>query len=572
MNRFVSSGLAWVMATGLLTFTACKKDDPEPPVEIAFTADAFEVVESNQMVINIGLERPAISAGKVTVQLGGTAAYTEDYNTNPSGISGSFEVSFEKGASNGQFTVATVNNEIFKGDLEITFTLANPQGEFVLGARKTTRLVIQDNESQAMANFQTATASVAENSVTGVTIQIPFSEAAKGPGSITVSLASVNATYTTHFTTLPAATGNTVVLQVPDGATSSSITLVPKDDNFFHENYVVVFEMTSTSGSVRRGSVNKLTITIQEDENPSFASFSLSDGTISENNSAGFTVPIALSIPASEAGSMTISFTSTTATYGTHFTTEPAASGNNIVINVAKDATGAQLKIIPVDNAGDNPDRMIFFTISGGSGVVRPGGNINFVLSVLDNEPTLMRVLVSFGGASAPQVSGTDVWNYAYTNTPNAGYALNNLKRADGVVMPFDLSVVTPLSPQDLGKTTGINSGVFPDNAMKEYWYVPGPSQGISRSFQILQLNNSVDYTIRIHGGTTFVSPDGRNTMTISVNGVQKSIENVTDNVVQVLEWNNISPVASIFTIVLTDTDGGGICPINVLEISWYED
>lgn len=564
-------GLALVAVIGLLTLNSCNPD-PEPPVEVSFGNAEQVVVEGNQITIAIELARPAISAGKVKVQLAGTAAYTEDYNTNPSGNSGSFEVIIEAGVEGGQFTVATVNNEIFKGDLEIDFTLAETQGEFVLGSAKTMKLVIEENESQAVASFQTAVASVAEDSSTGLTIQIPFSEPAKGPGSITVSLASANATYTTHYTTLPAATSNTIVLQVPDAATGSSLTIIPKDDSFFHENYVVVIEMTSSTGSVKIGTVNKSTITIQEDENPSFASFSISDGTIEENNSSGFVIPIALSIPASEAGSMTVSFSSTNTTYGTHFTTEPAASGSNIVINVAKDATSAQLKIIPVDNAGDNPDRIIFFTISSGTGVVRPGGNINFVASIVDNEPTLMRVLVSFGSATAPLVTGPDTWNHAYTNIPDPGVSWSNLKRADGVVTTYDLSIVSPLTPQPLGKTTGINSGAFPDNAMKEYWYVPGPPQGISRSFTLLQLDNDKTYTIRIHGGTTFVAAEGRNTMTISINGVQKSIENVTDNVSQVLEWTGISPVASIFTITLTDTDGGGICPINALELSWYED
>lgn len=107
---------------------------------------------------------------------------------------------------------------------------------------------------------------------------------------------------------------------------------------------------------------------------------------------------------------------------------------------------------------------------------------------------------------------------------------------------------------------------------MKEYWYVPGPSQGISRSFSLLQLDNTIQYNIRIHGGTTFTSPDGRNTMTISVNGDQKSLNEITGNVTQVLQWTNINPIATIFTITLTDTDGGGFCPINAMEISWYTD
>lgn len=551
---------------------SCGKEDPEPPVEVSFEADTQTIIEGNEVNITFQLERPAISAGTVTIQLGGAAVYTEDYNTNPSGNGGSFDVAIAAGATIGQFTVATVNNDIFEGDNTITFTLTNPSANFALGSRKLLTLTIVEDESQAVANFQTTAASVAENSLVGVTIQIPFSQPTKGPGTITISWASNNALYNNHFTTLPAVAANVITLTVPGDATGTSLTIIPKDDAFFHENYVLVFDITATTGSVKTGTAKKLTVTIQEDENPSFASFSVTDGALAETSVGGITVPIALSIPASETGTITVSFTSTSATYNTHFTTTPAASGSNIVIPVAKDATGAELKIFPIDNEVDNNDHIIFFTISSGSGVVRPGGNINYVLTITDNEPTLKRVLISFGSASAPLVTGADRWNHAYTNIPDAGVSWPDLLQATGTATSFDLVINSPLTPQPLGATTGINSGAFPDNAMKEYWYVPGPAQGISRSFSILQLNNAVQYTVRIHGGTTFASMDGKNTQKVSVNGDQKSIEDITNNVTQVLEWINITPVASIFTIVLTDTDGGGFCPINAMEISWYED
>lgn len=563
--------LGFVLLSILLVLASCGKDDPEPPVEVSFSADAQSVVEGNAVDITLQLERPAISAGTITVQLGGAAVYTEDYNTNPSGNTGSFEVAIAAGATTAKFTIATVNNDVYEGDNTITFTIANPTANFALGSRKLITLTIQEDESQAVANFQTSSASVSENSLEGITIQIPFTQPAKGAGTITISWASNNATYGNHFSTLPAVAANVITLTVPDNATGTSLTIVAKDDSFFHDNYVIVFDITATTGSVKAGVVKKLTVTIQEDENPSFASFPVTDGSISETNAAGIIVPIALSIPASETGTVTVSFTSATASYNTHFTTAPAASGNNIVINVAKGATAAELKIVPIDNAVDNPDRIIFFTISSGGGVVRPGGNISYVLTITDNEPTLKRVLISFGSASAPLITGADKWNHAYTNIPDAGATWSNLIQVDGTVTTFDLAINSPLIPQPLGTSTSINSGVFPDNAMKEYWYVPGPAQGISRSFSILQINNAVQYTIRVHGGTTFVSTDGKNTMTVAVNGDQKSLNDITNNVSQALQWTTISPIASTFTVTLTDTDGGGFCPINAMEISWYE-
>lgn len=555
-----------------IALVSCKKDDPAPPLEISFSFEAQSVVEGNVVNLVFPLERAASQSGTVHVSLGGTAVYTEDYNSDPSGNSGNFVIAIEPGATSFGFSIATVNNNIYQGSKTIVFTLRDPSEGFILGASREFTLTITDDESQAIANFTSSVATVSENLAEGLVVDIPFSVPTKGPGTISVSWGSINATYGTHFATLPEATGNTIVLSVPDNASGASFTLIPVDDSYFHENYRILLEMTSTTGSVKSGANNKINVTILEDESPSIASFSDTDGMIGENEPGGIVVPIALSIPASESGSMTISFMAAPSVYGTHFTTQPAAAGSNIVINVSKGSNTAALTIFPVDDVIDNENRVIVFTISGGAGVVRPGGNINYVLTIKDNDPTLRKVLLSFGSATAPQVQGPELWNHAYTDTPDAGEAWPNLLRSDGPATTFDLGIDLPLSPQPLGKTTGINSGVFPDNALKEYWYVPGPDQGITRGFSLYQLNNATDYTIRIHGGTTLLSPAGVNTLTIAVNGIQKSINDVTNNTTQVLEWKNINPVASIFTIQLTDTDGGGICMINAMEISWYED
>ncbi len=219
----------------------------------------------------------------------------------------------------------------------------------------------------------------------------------------------------------------------------------------------------------------------------------------------------------------------------------------------------------------DNDNRIITFTLSASDGVVRLGSSRVHLLTINDNEPSLRRVLISFGSADAPTVFGNDQWNYAYTDAPNTSFTLPNLKRSDGVATTFGLVVVSPLTAQDLGKVTGLNSGPFPDNALKEYWYVPGPSQGITRGFQITQLDNAVTYQVRAMGNTTAVSVDGKNTMTMAVNGVQKVINDVTNNVTQVLTWTGVMSSATIISVELTDTDAGGICPLNVMELSWYE-
>ena len=70
--------------------SSCKKDDPEPPIEISFGAIEQSVQEGAEIKISLLLERPSTTSGKIEVQLAGDAVYTKDYNTNPSGNLGTF--------------------------------------------------------------------------------------------------------------------------------------------------------------------------------------------------------------------------------------------------------------------------------------------------------------------------------------------------------------------------------------------------------------------------------------------------------------------------------------------------
>lgn len=561
--------VGFLVAT-LLLLPSCDEEKPEVPAMIGFSTASQAITEGSEVNITIVFDKPALHEGTVNVTLGGTAKYTSEYNTNPSGNTGSFQVALAPGQSSAVFSLATVQDAVYSPSRTVTFTLGSPTDGFVLTEAAVFTLTINDDESPATANFEVANKTLAENSTSGFTVAIPFSTAASGPGTLTISFASNNAT-ANNFSTIPALNGNNVVLNVPSAATGTSFTVIPVDDTFFHSDFVIVFEMTSSTGSVNIGTAKKFTFTITEDESPSLASFDASTSQTSETGPP-VAIQIPLSIPASGAGSVTVSYASTNATYGADFTSSPAASGANIVVPVVKDATMVGFTITPVDDVTDNVNQVITFTISASDGVVRIGSSTVHILTITDNEPSLRRVLISFGSATAPTVFGNDQWNYAHSNDPNASASWTNLVRSDGVVTNLGLVITSPLTPQPLGKTTGLNSGAFPDNALREYWYVPGPAQGITRGFQITQANNAVSYQFRMIGSTTVVSTDGKNTMTVAVKGVQKVINDVTNNVSEVLVWADVMATASIIPVDLTDSATGGICPINALEISWYED
>lgn len=562
-----------LVAFCLVQLSGCREDEPVGLVDVEFSNTENTVVEGNEVLVSISLSKKPTKDGSISLVVAGAATYGEDYFTTPARDLGFITLPIHKGESIVNFTVSTLANTIYEGDKVAIFTLSTITSGFKIGTKKELALTITDDEEVAIAEFAVATNTVAENSSVGVVVDVPFSVPTKGPGTVTVSIASNNAVYGVNFTTLPVANNNTIVFDIGDNATGTSFTVVPIDNSYFHADFSVAFELTSGNGSVRIGPNKSFLLTIMEDESPALADFNETGSSIPENdNSSGVVIQIPLSIPASETGSVTVSIASLTAIYGTHFTTIPAASGGNIFIDVPKGATQTEFTVLPIDDLVDNENRVINFTLTNATGAVRLGSALSYTLTVLDNEPTLRTILISFGRATAPLVGGPDIWNHAYDDSPSAGDSWSNLVRSDGVSTGVGILMNSSLTPQPLGKITGINSGTFPDNALKEYWYVPGPNQGITRGFSITQLSNSVLYSFKLIGGTTQVSSDGRNTMTVSVGGEQKSIMDVTNNVSVPLIWTDKSPTASIITINLTDTDGGGICPLNAMEISWYED
>ncbi|MEJ0031869.1 MAG: Calx-beta domain-containing protein [Bacteroidota bacterium] len=272
-----------VLILALTTVLAsCKHEkDPDPPINVGFSSATQTVNEGSEINVTILLDRPVVTAGTVSVSLGGTAHYTSDYNTNPSGNTGSFQVTLAPGQSAATFSLASVNDEIYSDSRTVIFTLTAVSDGFLLTENTTFTATINDDESPATATFEVATATIAENSTTGYTVNIPFSNPAKGEGHLAISFASNNAT-ADNFSTIPALNGNTISLTAPSGATGTSFTVVAKDDSYFHSDFVVVFEISETSGSIKAGSSKKFTLTIQEDESPSLADFNSSSSITSE--------------------------------------------------------------------------------------------------------------------------------------------------------------------------------------------------------------------------------------------------------------------------------------------------
>jgi hypothetical protein len=119
-------------------------------------------------------------------------------------------------------------------------------------------------------------------------------------------------------------------------------------------------------------------------------------------DSTSYTVNIVLSKPVTSDHQLHITL-SGNATYGSDFTTQPAASGNVVVLNLAAGSTSAFFNITVLNDAADELLETAVFTLQPGTGIAT-GAQPVFTLSIDDNDIPV----ISFKDRYASAEEGSD--------------------------------------------------------------------------------------------------------------------------------------------------------------------
>ena len=114
------------------------------------------------------------------------------------------------------------------------------------------------------------------------------------------------------------------------------------------------------------------------------------------------TININFSREATEAGTINLSFVANGVDYGTDFTTEPAASGTSLTLNVDQGVTQASFKIIKSSGVLLDGDESIEFTISSSIESLVIGEGNSLSLSFAEILATLGEIDIDGGGATYP--------------------------------------------------------------------------------------------------------------------------------------------------------------------------
>lgn len=327
----------------------------------------------------------------------------------------------------------------------------------------------EDPASISTVQFANGDQTASENG-TAITVSISFDKAADKDGTITVTLTEgADTDYTTHYTTNPNGSSGSIELQVSKGQTSTQFTLTPVNNALLADDKTIELSISDVSSGFEIGTLDSKTITIIDDEGPTQVNFATATSSTAENLTDGIDVTINLSSAAPGTGTITVAFTSTTATYTTDFTTEPTATDGEFQVPVAQGATTVTFKVKPVDDGAVNAAHTIIFTLDEASGAVALGTAITtHTFTITDNETPSV---VAFDEESS-SVDESD---------------------AEGITIPLTLTPQTngtgTIVVTFAGGTYGTDFTTDPEAVSGEIT-VPVASDATTASFKVIPTNN----------------------------------------------------------------------------------
>lgn len=247
-----------------------------------------------------------------------------------------------------------------------------------------------------LAQFAQQTISLSEND-SPKEISIVLDKAATKDGIVTINLTAENMN---SFITSPTLVDGKIQLQVLSGQGSAKFSFTPVDNNVLNGNQSVDFTIAAVTEGFTIGTKKILSVTLADNESPAQVSFLTELGSTLENAATVSTVAIGLSHSSPGTGTIEISLESDKATYGIHYTTEPAATQGKIVLPIETGIDQVEFNVIPMNDQLFNGDRDITYTITSTVGSVDKGQSLTHVLKIKDDELFGMAKGYSIGAGS----------------------------------------------------------------------------------------------------------------------------------------------------------------------------
>jgi fibronectin type 3 domain-containing protein/predicted esterase len=179
----------------------------------------------------------------------------------------------------------------------------------------------------------------------------------------------------------------------------------------------------------------------------------------------------------------------------------------------------------------------------------------------------LRNVDIQFNDGSAGSPAQGAPWN-SMNAAPNAGAGLTNLKDDQGTSTGFGVSLVdTWTGSNNVGATTGNNTGVYPDKVLASLYY----DQSLApRHINLTGLAAIAKYNVIFYAGRAGTTDNRTTHYKIGNQEVQL---NASSNSTQTVQINNVSPDANgNIAITLSNDAGSFFTYINAIQLQYSYD
>lgn len=192
--------------------------------------------------------------------------------------------------------------------------------------------------------------------------------------------------------------------------------------------------------------------------------------------------------------------------------------------NLVSGANGAATLTLSPNfaQAGTYP---VTLSVSDGAGGT---GTTNFTITVVNVEPSTNKWYVNMQYNQLP--GGASPWNNV--NGLTAG---NNLKDQSGATTPVSLQFMTTAwNAYSGGAVTNTNTGVYPDNVLRDYYYFGIFGAPETVDFRINGLDPAYKYNITLMAGSSWTGVADNGTTVFTINGDARPlyVQNNTQNTV----------------------------------------
>jgi len=181
----------------------------------------------------------------------------------------------------------------------------------------------------------------------------------------------------------------------------------------------------------------------------------------------------------------------------------------------------------------------------------------------------MRNIYIHFNDGTAAEPAQGAPWNNM-NSAPTAGAGIANLKDDQGTATGFGINLVDAWAgANNLGPTTGNNSGVYPDNVMQSFYYDNSGSTA-PRHMNITGLSSRSAYNVIFYAGRGGVTDNRITHYTIGNQSVQL---NAAGNTTQTVQINNVSADANgNIGITFTQDAGAAFGYINAIQLQYSYD